>query len=53
MGVKLWGTLEEEDQIKMLKEKIKIIELEYERLLEENDNLKIIIKEYKEEAFNK
>jgi len=53
MGIKLWGALEEEDQIKMLKEKIKVIELEYERLLEENDNLKIIIKEYKEEAFSK
>tara|TARA_R110002167_G_scaffold153076_1_gene347233 strand:+ start:49 stop:210 length:162 start_codon:yes stop_codon:yes gene_type:complete len=53
MGIKLWGNLDLEVQIQKLKEEIKILNKEYGRLLEENENLLTIIKKLKDQAFNK
>jgi regulator of replication initiation timing len=53
MGIKLWGDLDLEVQIQKLKEEIEILNKEYGRLLEENENLLTIIKKLKDQAFNK
>jgi len=52
MGEKLWGDLDLEEQIKNLKKKRDTLELEYSRLLEENENLRRIISKFKDKAFN-
>jgi regulator of replication initiation timing len=54
MGIKLWGDLDLEVQIKKLKEEIEILNKEYGRLLEENENLLTIINKMKnDKAFYK
>lgn len=53
MGIKLWGNLDLEVQIQKLKEEIEILNKEYSRLLEENENLITVIKKLKDQAFNK
>lgn len=54
MGIKLWGDLDLEVQIKKLKKEIEILNKEYGRLLEENENLLTIINKMKnDKAFYK
>jgi len=53
MSIKLWGNLDLEVKIQKLKEEIEILNKEYGRLLEENENLLTIIKKLKDQAFNK
>jgi hypothetical protein len=54
MGIKLWGDLDLEVQIQKLKKEIEILNLEYSRLLEENENLLTIINKMKnDKAFYK
>ena len=52
MGEKLWGDLDLEQQIKNYKKENKSLEETNERLLEENENLRIIISKFKDKAFN-
>ena len=54
MGIKLWGNLDLEVQIQKLLFEIEILNKEYGRLLEENENLLTIINKMKnDEAFYK